>query len=134
MPLIDLRSDTVTRPTPAMRRAMADAEVGDDVFGDDPTVIRLEAMAAERMGKEAGLFVASGTMGNLVSLLAQCGRGDEVIVGDQAHTLINEQGGMAALGGIQPRAVRNQPDGSLDLDEVEAAIRGDNLHYPRTRL
>jgi threonine aldolase len=135
MHIIDLRSDTITHPTPAMRAAMAAAEVGDDVFGDDPTVIRLEALAAARVGKEAGLFVASGTMGNLVSLLAQCGRGDEVIVGDQAHTYINEQGGMAALGGIHPRALRNQPDGTLDLDEIAAAIRDPgNMHYPRTRL
>ena len=135
MHIIDLRSDTITHPTPAMRAAMAAAEVGDDVFGDDPTVIRLEAMAAARVGKEAGLFVASGTMGNLVSLLAQCGRGDEVIVGDQAHTYYYEQGGMAALGGIHPRALRNQPDGTLDLDEIAAAIRDPgNTHYPRTRL
>ncbi len=131
---IDLRSDTITKPTPAMRRAMAEAEVGDDVLGDDPTVIRLEEMAAARLGKEAGLFVASGTMGNLVSLLTHCGRGDEVILGDLAHTFINEQGGMAALGGIQPHTVRNQPDGTLDLDDVAAAIRGNNIHYPRTRL
>src|SRR5512136_1386614 len=129
MRIIDLRSDTVTHPTPAMRRAMAEAEVGDDVFGDDPTVKRLEEMAADRLGKEAALFVASGTMGNLVSLLAQCGRGDEVILGDQAHTLINEQGGMSALGGIHPHTLRNLPDGTLDLDEVEHAIRGTNVHY-----
>ncbi len=134
MRFIDLRSDTITKPTPAMRRAMMEAEVGDDVLGDDPTVIRLEEMAAERLGKEAGLFVASGTMGNLVSLLTHCGRGDEVIVGDQAHVFYYEQGGMAALGGIQPRLIRNQPDGTLDLNEVEAAIRGDNIHFPRTRL
>jgi threonine aldolase len=134
MHIIDLRSDTITKPTPAMRRAMAEAEVGDDVLGDDPTVIRLEELAAGRLGKEAGLFVASGTMGNLVSLLAQCGRGDEIIVGDQAHTYIYEQGGSAALGGIHSRVVRNQPDGTLDLDEVKAAIRGDNVHFPRTRL
>ena len=109
--------------------------MGDDVFGDDPTVNRLEELAAARLGKEAGLFVASGTMGNLVSLLAQCGRGDEVIVGDQAHTYVNEQGGMAALGGIHPRVLRNQPDGTLDLDEIVAAIRDPgNMHYPRTRL
>src|SRR5512142_3480756 len=132
--MIDFRSDTITRPTPAMREAMARAEVGDDVFGDDPTVNALQEIAAARFGKEAGLFVASGTMGNLVSLLAQCGRGDEVIVGDQAHTYYYEQGGMAALGGIQPRVVRNQPDGTLDLAEVEAAIRGDDVHFPRTRL
>lgn len=135
MPLIDLRSDTITKPTPAMRRAMADAEVGDDVFGEDPTVRRLEEMAADRMGKEAGLFVASGTMGNLVSLLAQCGRGDEVILGDQAHTYMYEQGGMAALGGIHPRVLKNRPDGTLDLGEIQAAIRDpNNPHFPRTRL
>jgi len=135
MHIVDLRSDTITKPTPAMRRAMADAEVGDDVFGDDPTVKRLEEMAADRLGKEAGLFVASGTMGNLVSLLAQCGRGDEVIVGDQAHTYVYEQGGMAALGGIHPRVLRNQPDGTLDLDEIVAAIRDPhNPHFPKSRL
>jgi threonine aldolase len=134
MEIIDLRSDTLTKPTPEMRRAMAEAEVGDDVFGEDPTVIRLEEMAATRVGKEAALFVASGTMGNLVSLLAQCGRGDEIIVGDQAHTYINEQGGVAALGGVHPRVIPNEPDGTLDLGRVAAAIRSDNIHYPRTRL
>lgn len=135
MHIVDLRSDTITQPTPAMRRAMAEAEVGDDVFGDDPTVRRLEELAAARLGKEAALFVASGTMGNLVSLLAQCGRGDEVILGDQAHTYMYEQGGMAALGGIHPRVLKNQPDGTLDLDEIAAAIRDpDNPHFPRTRL
>ena len=128
--MIDLRSDTLTKPTPAMREAMARAEVGDDVFGEDPTIIALEEMSAQRMGKQAGLFVASGTMGNLVSLLAQCGRGDEVILGDQAHTYIYEQGGSAALGGIHPRAVHNQPDGTLDLDEVEDTIRTVNVHFP----
>ena len=134
MHIVDLRSDTLTKPTPEMRRAMAEAEVGDDVFGEDPTVNRLEEMAAGRVGKEAALFVASGTMGNLVSLLAQCGRGDEIILGDQAHTYINEQGGAAALGGIHPRVVPNEPDGTLDLGRVAAAIRSDNIHYPRTRL
>ena len=134
MRLVDLRSDTITKPTPAMRRAMAEAEVGDDVFGEDPTINRLEEIAAERLGKEAGLFVASGTMGNLVSLLAQCGRGDEVILGDQAHTFYYEQGGIAALGGIHPRPLPNQLDGTLDLDQIEAAIRPDNIHFPRTRL
>lgn len=132
--MIDLRSDTVTRPTPAMREAMYRAEVGDDVFGEDPTVNRLERMAAERMGKEAALFVASGTMGNLAALLAHCGRGDEVIAGDRSHTILFEQGGMAALGGIVPRTVPNQPDGTLHLEDVERAIRGDNVHFPRTRL
>lgn len=135
MYIVDLRSDTITKPTPAMRRAMAEAEVGDDVFGDDPTVQQLEALAAARMGKEAGLFVASGTMGNLVSLLAQCGRGDEVILGDQAHTYMYEQGGTAALGGIHPRVLKNQPDGTLDLEEIVAAIRDPgNPHFPRTKL
>jgi threonine aldolase len=132
---VDLRSDTITKPTPAMRRAMAEAEVGDDVFGDDPTVQKLEELAAARLGKEAAVFVASGTMGNLVSLLAQCGRGDEVILGDQAHTYMYEQGGMAALGGIHPRVLKNRPDGTLDLDEIVAAIRDpNNPHFPRTKL
>jgi threonine aldolase len=134
MKIIDLRSDTVTHPTPAMREAMYKAEVGDDVFGEDPTVNRLEEMAAERLGKEAALFVASGTMGNLVALLTHCGRGDEVIVGDRCHTYLFEQGGMAALGGITPWPVPNQPDGTLRLEDIEGAIRGDNVHFPRTRL
>jgi threonine aldolase len=135
MHIVDLRSDTITKPTPTMRRAMAEAEVGDDVFGDDPTVQRLEELAAARLGKEAAVFVASGTMGNLISLLAQCGRGDEVILGDQAHTYMYEQGGMAALGGIHPRVLKNQPDGTLDLDEIVAAIRDpNNPHFPRTKL
>jgi threonine aldolase len=131
---IDLRSDTVTLPTPAMRQAMFSAELGDDVFGEDPTVNRLEAIAAGRMGQEAGLFVASGTMGNLVALLTHCGRGDEVILGDQAHTYFYEVGGSAAVGGIHPRPLRNRPDGSIDPAEIEDAIRADNVHFPRTRL
>jgi threonine aldolase len=134
MPFIDLRSDTVTHPTPAMREAMYRAEVGDDVFGEDPTVRQLEEIAAERMGKEAALFVASGTMGNLVALLTHCGRGDEVILGDRSHTFIYEQGGMAALGGITPRPIPNQPDGTLRLEDIRAAIRSENVHFPRTRL
>jgi len=132
--IVDLRSDTVTQPTPEMREAMFKAEVGDDVFGDDPTVNRLEEMAAERMGKEAALFVASGTMGNLVALLTHCQRGHEVILGDQSHTFLNEAGGAAALGGIHPRTIRNRPDGTLPLDEILAAVRGENVHHPRTRL
>lgn len=131
---IDLRSDTVTLPTPAMRAAMADAELGDDVMGEDPTVNRLEEIAAARINKDAALFVASGTMANLVALLTHCGRGDEVIIGDKSHTFINEVGGMAALGGIQPRTLPNQPDGTLALDDIRNAIRGDNVHWPRTRL
>ena len=134
MKVVDLRSDTLTRPTPAMSRAMAEADVGDDVFGEDPTVNKLEAMAAERLGKEAALFVASGTMGNLVSLLAHCGRGDEIILGSLSHTFFFEQGGSAAVGGIHPRTIPNQPDGTLPLPEIEAAIRADNVHFPRTRL
>lgn len=134
MKTIDLRSDTVTQPTQAMREAVYRAEVGDDVYGEDPTVNRLEAMAAERMGKEAALFVVSGTMGNLVAFLTHCGRGDEVILGDRGHSYLFEQAGMAALGGISPWAVPNRPDGTMALDEIERAIRGDNVHFPRTRL
>lgn len=131
---IDLRSDTVTHPTPEMRAAMARAELGDDVFGDDPTVHRLEEIAAAKMGKEAAVFVASGTMGNLVSLLTHCGRGEEVIVGDQAHIFRYEAGGSSALGGIAQFQVPNNPNGSLPLDRVEAAIRGGDQHEPRTKL
>lgn len=131
---IDLRSDTVTLPTPQMRAAMAHAELGDDVLREDPTINRLEEIAAARTHKPAALFVSSGTMGNLVALLTHCARGDEVIVGDKAHTFINEVGGMAALGGIQPRTLINQPDGTLLLDDIRGAIRGDNVHWPRTRL
>jgi threonine aldolase len=117
-----------------MREAIYRAELGDDVFGEDPTVNRLEAMAAERVGKEAGLLVVSGTMGNLVSILTHCGRGEEIILGDQCHTFIYEAGGTAALGGIHPHTVPNQPDGTLRLEDIEAAIRAGNVHFPRTRL
>ena len=134
MRVVDLRSDTLTRPTDTMSRAMAAADVGDDVFGEDPTVNRLEEMAADRMGKEAALFVASGTMGNLVSLLTHCARGEEIILGSFAHTFYFEQGGSAAVGGIHPRTLPNQPDGTLTLSEIEGAIRPDNVHFPRTRL
>lgn len=134
MPMIDLRSDTVTHPTPNMRRAMAEAEVGDDVFGEDPTVNRLEELAAERLGKEAALFVSSGTMANLVCQLTHCGRGEEMILGDQSHIFHYEQGGSAAVGGIHPRIIPNRPDGTLDLAEAEASIRAENVHFPRTRL
>lgn len=131
---IDLRSDTVTKPTPEMWEAMANAEVGDDVYDEDPTVNRLQGMAADMLGKEAALLVPSGTMGNLAALLAHCGRGDEVICGDLAHTFLYEAGGMAALGGIQPRPIRNQPNGTLDLDDIRGAIRADDPHFPITRL
>ena len=131
---IDLRSDTVTLPTREMRQAMMEAEVGDDVYGEDPTVNRLQALAAELTGKEAALFVTSGTQGNMVSLLSHCGRGDEVIVGDRSHTYLYEQGGMAQLGGIHPRVIPNRPDGTLDPEDIVNAIRPNNIHFPRTRL
>ncbi len=133
--IIDLRSDTVTLPTPAMRQAMAQAAVGDDVYGEDPTVNQLEALAAERLGKEAALFVPSGTMANLVCLLSHCGRGEEAIMGHVAHTFLFEAGGSAAVGGIHPRTVPNQPDGTIALGDLEAAIRDPhNHHNPPTRL
>jgi threonine aldolase len=132
--MIDLRSDTVTQPTPAMREAIYRAEVGDDVMGEDPTVNRLEELAAERMGKPAALFVASGTMGNLTAMLAHCQRGDEVILGHLAHTFLYEAGGMAALGGVHPRTLPNQPDGTLRLEQIEAAVRPDDAHFPHSRL
>ena len=134
MEFVDLRSDTVTKPTPEMREAMAGAEVGDDVYGEDPTVNRLQEMAADMMGKEAGLFVASGTMGNLAGILAHCGRGDEVILGNKAHTFLFEAGGISALCGVHSCQLPNQPDGSLALDELESAIRPDDPHDPVTRL
>ena len=132
--IADLRSDTLTQPTPSMRNAMATAEVGDDVFGEDPTIIKLEELAAQRLGKEAGLFVTSGTMANLVCQLSHCGRGDEMILGDQAHIFYYEQGGSSTVGSIHPRTVPNQPDGRLLLRDIEAAIRPENIHFPITRL
>jgi threonine aldolase len=134
MEWIDLRSDTVTHPTPAMWEAMAKAEVGDDVYGEDPTINRLEELSAERLGKEAGLFVPSGTMANLAAILTHCNRGDEMILGDLAHTFLYEAGGASALGGVHPHTIPNRADGTLELDAVEAAIRGDDPHFPRTRL
>jgi len=123
MPVIDLRSDTVTKPSPAMRRAMAEAEVGDDVFGDDPTVNALEARAAELLGKEAGLFVASGSMGNIVAQLAHLGRGQETIAGRDHHMSRWEAAGHAVIVGTSLRALDDRPDGTLDLDQVEDAFR-----------
>jgi threonine aldolase len=134
MDWVDLRSDTVTAPTQEMREAMAVAEVGDDVFGDDPTVNRLEAMAAERLGKQAAMFVPSGTMGNLAAVLTHCQRGDEVILGDQCHTFNYEAGGIAALGGVHPRPVTTLPNGQLPLEEIEAAVRPEDVHFPTSRL
>ncbi len=134
MKRIDLRSDTVTRPSAAMRAAMAAAEVGDDVYGEDPTVNRLETVAAERVGKEAALFVSSGTQSNLIALLAHCERGDEYVVGQQAHTYKYEGGGAAVLGSIQPQPLEFEPDGTLDLAKVEATIKPDDSHFAKTRL
>ncbi len=131
---IDLRSDTVTRPTPAMRAAMAAAEVGDDVYGEDPTVNRLESLAAEMLGKKAALFVPTGTQSNLLGVMAHCERGDEYIVGQQAHTYKYEGGGAAVLGSIQPQPLEFEADGTLDLDRVAAAIKPDDSHFARTRL
>jgi threonine aldolase len=134
MRIVDMRSDTITQPTPAMRQAMSEAKVGDDVFGEDPTVNRLEEMVSKRLGKEASLFVASGTMANLVSQLTHCGRGNEMILGDQSHMFVYEQGGSAALGGIHPRSLENRQDGAMALEDIEAAIRPENVHFPRTKL
>ena len=134
MDYIDLRSDTVTKPTPEMREAMAEAEVGDDVYGDDPTLNRLEELAADILGKEAAVFVPSGTMGNLIALMVHCQRGEEAIVGTRSHIYLNEAGGMSALGGIMPNPIPNQNDGTLDLDDILASIRTEDVHHPITRL
>jgi len=132
--MIDLRSDTVTRPSEGMRKAMAAAEVGDDVFGDDPTVNRLQERAASRFGFEAALLFPTGTQSNLAALMSHCQRGDEVILGSEAHSYRYEAGGLAVLGSIQPQVVPNRPDGTLDLAQVEAAIKPDDPHFPRTKL
>ncbi len=134
MKAIDLRSDTVTRPTPEMRAAMVNAEVGDDVYGEDPTVNRLEAFVAEMLNKESAIFVTSGTQSNLLALLSHCERGDEYIVGQQAHTYKYEGGGAAVLGSIQPQPLDYESDGTLDLLRVEATIKPEDSHYARTRL
>ena len=134
MKIVDLRSDTVTQPTAAMRVAMAKAEVGDDVMGEDPTINALQKAAAERMGKEAGLFVPSGTMGNLAAVLTHCGRGDDIILCNLSHTFIFEGGGVAALGGVMPHTLPNLADGRIDLDAMQGAIRPDDVHQPVTRL
>jgi len=134
MDYIDLRSDTVTKPTPEMREAMGEAEVGDDVYMDDPTVNKLQEKSAEMLGKEDSLFVPSGTMGNLLALLVHCQRGDEVIVGDKSHIYLNEAGGMSALGGIFPHPIANQPDGTLLLDDILASIQTEDVHHTISRL
>lgn len=132
--IVDLRSDTVTHPSPEMREAMSKAELGDDVFGEDPTVRRLEELAANMTGKEAALFVASGSMGNLVSLLAHCNREHEAIVGSKSHIHIHEQGGVASLGGIHCKVVKTQLDGTLDIEEIESCINEEDIHCAKTRL
>jgi len=132
--MIDLRSDTVTKPTEAMRKVMSEAEVGDDVWGDDPTVNRLEALAADLTGMEAGLFVPSGTQSNLVGIISHCQRGEEYIVGQNAHTYKYEGGGAAVLGSIQPQPIELERDGTIPLEKIEAAIKPDDFHFAITRL
>jgi len=134
MDTVDLRSDTVTRPTAAMRAAMAAADVGDDVFGDDPSVNALQERIAALLGKEAALFVSSGTQGNLVAVMTHCGRGDEYIVGQSAHTYRYEAGGAAVLGSVQPQPLEHQADGTLALEDIDAAIKPDDSHFARSRL
>jgi threonine aldolase len=131
---IDLRSDTVTQPSEPMRAAMAAAPVGDDVYVDDPTVNRLQEYAADLFGYEAGLFAPSGTQTNLIALMTHCGRGDEYLVGQEAHTYKYEGGGAAVLGSIQPQPIANQPDGSIALADIEGYIKADDIHFARTRL
>lgn len=134
MKIVDLRSDTVTQPTPEMRAVMAAADVGDDVYGEDPTVNLLQEIAAAKLGKEAGLFLPSGTMGNLAAILAHCARGDEAIMGTVGHTFLFEGGGISALGGVFPHTIPNQQDGTLKLEDIEAAIRPADIHQPPTRM
>jgi threonine aldolase len=131
---VDLRSDTVTRPSAGMRAAMAAAEVGDDVYGDDPTVNRLQALVAERFGFESALFFASGTQSNLAALMAHCGRGDEYLVGQEAHTYSYEGGGAAVLGSIQPQPLENEPDGGISIERIAKAIKPQDIHFAPTRL
>jgi threonine aldolase len=130
----DLRSDTVTRPSPGMRKAMHEAELGDDVFGDDPTVNRLQQRAAEMFGFDAALLFPTGTQSNLAALMSHCGRGEEVILGMEAHSYRYEAGGLSVLGSIHPQVVSNRADGTLDLNEVESLVKPDDPHFPRTRL
>jgi len=130
--IIDLRSDTVTLPSDEMRKAILSANLGDDVFGEDPTVNKLEEIAANMLGKDAGLLVPSGTMGNLISILVHCQRGTEIILGDKAHTFVFEAGGISAFGGVHSRQLKNQPDGIIKISDIQSAIRVDNIHFPKT--
>ncbi len=132
--MIDLRSDTVTLPSDKMREAITGAKLGDDVFGEDPTINELEAKAAKIMGKQAGLLVPSGTMGNLVSILVHCQRGTEIILGDKSHTFMYEAGGISAFGGIHSRQLKNQTDGTIKISDIQSAIRMDNVHFPITSI
>src|SRR5947208_7564579 len=132
--VVDLRSDTRTRPTPGMRRAMLEAELGDDVFGDEPTVNRLQARTAESFGFEAALFFPSGTQSNLAALISHCQRGEGAIIGAEQHSYRYEAGGLGVLGSIHPQVIPNRADGTLDLAQVEATISPDDPHFPRTRL
>lgn len=134
MRTVDLRSDTVTQPTQEMREAMYRAPVGDDVYGEDPTINQLQEKAARMMGKEAALFIPSGTMGNLAAILAHCNRGDEVILGNLSHTFLYECGGISSLGGVHSHQIPNQPDGTLDIHDIRSAIRSDDSHFPVSRL
>lgn len=134
MKVIDLRSDTVTHPTLEMRKAMSEAEVGDDVYGEDPTINRLESMSAERMGMEDALFTTSGTQSNLIAVLTHTARGDEIIAGNFAHIFLNEVGGASALGGVVMHTIPNDSFGRLDADDIERTIRRDNIHFPKTTL
>jgi threonine aldolase len=134
MTIVDLRSDTVTKPTPEMREAMANAEVGDDVYGEDPNVNKLQEVAAEKLGKAAGLFIPSGTMGNLIAVMVHCQRGDEAIMGDKGHTFSFEAGGISALGGVFPHTLPNQADGTLKFEDILGAIRPDDVHHPISKL
>jgi threonine aldolase len=134
MKMIDLRSDTVTMPSPEMRDAIFNAELGDDGYREDPTVNKLQERIAEMLGKEAALFVVSGTMGNLISILTHCRRGEQVILGNYSHHAVYEQGGSSALGGVSTRTVPNLPDGRLELSAIEASINPDDPHFARTKL
>ena len=135
MQYFDFRSDTTTHPTERMRQAMASAEVGDDVYGEDPTVNALEEKAADMLGKERGLFVTSGTMGNLLAVMAHCARGEEAIMGTQGHTFLHEAGGVSAVGGVVIHTIPNQPDGTLALTDLKNALRNpDDYHEPTSRL
>ena len=134
MNIIDLRSDTVTLPTKEMHEAISNAELGDDVFQEDPTVNRLEKLAAEKFNKEAAIFLPSGTMANLVAVLTHCQRGDEVILGDQSHTFLYEAGGISSFGGVHSRQLKNHDDGTMSIEDIKSAIRKKDVHFPPSRL